>query len=223
MQLTSRDEAMLEWLGIVRMADVDAVRWALAGLQEGAPGGPVSVRRANQWVARMAGAGLVGRTRPIYRERQILWPTHLATGQSAPVLFRQTMRHELAVAAVSARYLARGYSWARDRQPRSLMDHQTDGVATKNGSTDLIEVELTVKKIARYRMIHAAHSARLDQGVSRIVYVGTDEVARAVDREADKFLFRDHRSKLVTLSALDGQGRWIASIAELWDERNLRK
>ena len=222
MQLTSRDEAMLEWLGVVRMADADAVRWALAALQESEPEGPVSVRRANQWIARLASAGLVGRTRPIYRDRQILWPTHMAAGRNAPVLFRQTMRHEPAVAAVSARYLARGYSWARDRQPRSLMDHQIDGVATKKGSIDLVEVELTVKKIARYKMIHAAHSARLEQGVSRIVYVCTDEVARAVDREADKFLFRDHRSKLVTLSALDSQGRWIASIGELWEETHTR-
>ena len=221
--LGSKEEAMLEWLGVVRMADVDAVRWALAGLQEGEPDGPVSVRRANPWVARLAGVRLVGRARPMYRDRQILWPTHWATGRSAPILFRQTMRHELAVAAVFARYLARGDSWTRDRRPRSMMDHQSDGVATKSGSIDLIEVELTVKKIARYKMIHAAHSARLAQGVSRIVYVCTDEVARAIDREADKFLFRDDRSKLVTLPALDGQGRWIASIAELWEGTHSKK
>lgn len=217
MQLTRRDEAMLEWLGVVRMADVDAVRWALAGLQEGEADGPVSIRRANQWIARLAGMGLVDRARPMYRDRQIVWPTHLATGRSAPVLFRQTMRHELAIAAVSARYLARGYSWARDRRPQSMLDHQADGVATKGGSVDLIEVELTVKNIARYKMIYAAHSSRLAHGVTRIVYLCTEEVARAVDREADKFLFREQRSKLVTLPALDGQGKWIGSNSQLWE------
>lgn len=60
-QLTSRDEAMLEWLGVVRMADVDAIRWALAGLAGDHSGPPVSRRKAQQQVARRAGIGR-GRT-----------------------------------------------------------------------------------------------------------------------------------------------------------------
>jgi len=34
-QLTKRDEAMLDWLSVVRMADQEAVRWALAALTDG--------------------------------------------------------------------------------------------------------------------------------------------------------------------------------------------
>ena len=34
-QLTKRDEAMLDWLSVVRMADQEAVRWALAALPDG--------------------------------------------------------------------------------------------------------------------------------------------------------------------------------------------
>lgn len=98
MQLTRRDEQMLDWLGVVRMADIDGVRWALAGLKDGDAEVPVSVRRANQWIARMASVGLIDRVRPMYRDRQIVWPTIKATGRGAPSLFRQTMRHELAVA-----------------------------------------------------------------------------------------------------------------------------
>lgn len=218
MQLTRRDEAMIDWMSVVRMADIEGVRWALAGLSESGVGEPLTVRRANQWIVRMAEAGLVDRVRPMYRARQIIWPTNKATGRSAPTLFRQTMRHELAVASVSARYLARGYSWQRDARPQSLMDHQADGVATKGERVELIEVELTAKKLSRYRQIHAHHGSRLASGAaSRVVYVCTADVARVVAREADKFMFRDQRDQLVALPLVDGQGKWVADGNALWD------
>lgn len=209
MQLTARDERMIEWLRIVRMADLDGIRWALAGLKNGNANSEVSVRRANQWIARMAEVGLVDRIRPMYRDRQVVWPTHKATGQTAPILFRQTMRHELAVAAVSARYLARGYTWSRDRRPASIQEHQADGVAVKGNRVELIEVELTTKKLSRYRLIHAHHGQRLAGEVSRVVYFCTKDVARVVSREADKFIFRGQRDSLVALPVLDAQGKWL--------------
>ncbi|WP_223695373.1 hypothetical protein [Leifsonia poae] len=49
---------------------------------------------------------------PRFRDGSIVWATHQAIGKTAPNLFRQTTRHEVAVAAVSARYLCRGYSWS---------------------------------------------------------------------------------------------------------------
>jgi hypothetical protein len=218
MQLTRRDEEMLSWLSVVRLADIDGIRWALAGLQGVETAGPVSVRRANQWIARLAAMDLVDRTRPMYRERQIVWPTHKATGQSAPVLFRQTMRHEIAVATVSGRYLARGYKWSRDRRPRTLRDHQADGVAVKGDNTELIEVELTAKATNRYKLIHSLHSQRLATGgISRVVYFCTEEVSRAVSREADKFIFRDQRERLLTCPVFDVQGRWIEQREDIWN------
>ena len=210
MQLTRRDEQMLDWLSVVRMADIDAIQWALAGLRRSPTDSPVTIRRANQWVARMAEVGFVDRRRPMYRDRQIVWPTHKATGRSAPTLFRQTMRHELAVAHVSARYLARGYSWCRDGRPQTLHDHQADGVATRGDEIVLVEVELTTKKLSRYELIHSHHGERLASGaVSRVVYLCTPEVAAAVAREADKFVFREQRGRIITLPVLDGQGRWV--------------
>jgi hypothetical protein len=212
LQLTSRDEAMLDWMNVVRLADVDAIRWALSAYQDDHGGGPVSIRRANHWIARMAELGYLGRARPMYRDRQIVWPTHQATGRAAPRLFRQTMRHELAVAMVSGRYLAAGYAWARDRRPQSLQEHQTDGVATKSGACELIEVELTPKAAARYRSIHANHSDRLTtERVSKVIYLCTHTGAAVVAREADKYIFRDHRHDLVVLSIFDNQGRWTGS------------
>ncbi len=215
MQLTRRDEQMIDWLSVVRVADMDGIRWALGGFGDSQRS--VSVRRANQWVARMAEADLVGRVRPMYRDRQIVWPTRKATGRAAPALFRQTMRHELAVAAVSARYVARGYTWRRDARPQSLQDHQVDGVATRGGEVELIEVELTAKKLSRYRLIHSHHGARLADGrATKIVYFCTPDVAPVVAREADKFLFRTVREQLVTLPVLDQQGKWIADLRGSW-------
>jgi len=83
-QLTDRDEAMLAWLNVVRMADLEAVKFALAGLAGAVE--PVGKRRANQWVARMEKAGWVTRTRPTYKgshspahycsNPQSSWPTN---------------------------------------------------------------------------------------------------------------------------------------------------
>ena len=88
--------------------------------------------------------GFIGTTRHGFTTGSIIWPTH-DVGLRPPNLLRQTTRHELTVAAVSARYLAHGYQWQRDRRPEFLLDHQADGVATKDGQVELIEVELTPK------------------------------------------------------------------------------
>ena len=98
-QMTRRDEAMLDWLGVVRMADMDAVRWALAALATGETEKPVSLRKAQQWVARLEDVGLLGRARPAFRDHSIVWATHQAVGVSPPNLYRQTVRHDVAVAA----------------------------------------------------------------------------------------------------------------------------
>jgi hypothetical protein len=102
-QLTKRDEAMLDWLSVVRMADQEAVRWALAALPDGHAEQPVGVRRGNQWIARLVDEGLVQRAQPAFNDRSIIWATHQGIGIVAPNLYRQTTRHEIAVAAVSAR------------------------------------------------------------------------------------------------------------------------
>lgn len=208
LQLTSRDEAMLDWMNVVRLADVDAVRWALSAYQDGHDG-PVSIRRANHWIARMAELGFLGRERPMYRDRQIVWPTYQASGRSAPRLFRQTMRHELAVSMVSGRYLASGFEWRRDRAPKAHRDHQADGIATRGDDIHLIEVELTQKTASRYRAIYEDHARRLAAGtVTRVVYICPTDVALTVHREADIHIFRDFRSALVAAPILDHQGRW---------------
>ena len=218
-QLTSRDEAMLEWLSVVRMADVDAIRWALAGLAGDHTGSPVSRRKAQQWVARLAGVGLVDRARPNFQDGQVVWATHQAIGKSAPNLYRQTARHEVAVAAASARYLARGYTWFRDRRPASTQDHQVDGVAIKGDRIELIEVELTAKTLHRYKTIHTAHATRMTTtGVTRVVYLCTPEAERVVAREADRFIFRTERPRLVTLPVLDARGRWVGDDNAPWDD-----
>ena len=217
-QLTRRDEAMLDWLSVVRMADQEAVCWALAALPEGHADKPVGVRRGNQWIARLVDEGLVQRAQPAFNDRSIIWATHQGIGRVAPNLYRQTTRHEIAVAAVSARYLARGYTWFRDRKPASLQDHQVDGVAVKGDLVELIEVELTAKALGRYKLICNSHASRMtDGGITRVVYLGTSDATRVVAKEADRLIFRDQRPRLVTLATFDVRGRWVGRESQLWD------
>ena len=185
LQLTSRDEAMLDWMNVVRLADVDAIRWALSAYQDNHDG-PVSVRRANHWIARMAELGYLGRVRPMYRDRQIVWPTHQSSGRSAPRLFRQTMRHELAVTAAAGRCLAHGYRWTRDVDLAGRR-HQADGLATRGNEVLLVEVELTVKKLSRYEGILVNLAERIHSGAATgVLYLCGPGVSSAVSREADR-------------------------------------
>jgi hypothetical protein len=216
MQMTKRDVDMLEWLGVVRVADVDAVRWALGGLSGSSV--PVTSRRANMWIARLVDVGLLGRARPNFRDGSVVWATHQAIGKSNPNLYRQTARHEVAVAAVSARYLAHGYTWARDRVAPSKGEHQADGVAIRGDEIELVEVELTPKTLHRYPQIFRNHAARMDrEGVTRVVYFGTSEVSRVVSREADRHLFRALRPKLLTMPVIDVRGTWDGPDFGLWN------
>ncbi|WP_158250996.1 hypothetical protein [Cryobacterium sp. Y82] len=206
-QVTERDEALLAWLDVVRLADMDAVRWALGALS--GAGEPVSLRRAQQWAARMIGTGLLDRGRVAYRDGSIVWATYLAIGKPAPNLFRQTTRHEVAVATVSARYLAQGFTWRRDRKPNSVREHQADGVAERDGVVELVEVELTPKTWQRYQSICQSHAYRLaHEGIDRIAYFCTADADRAVTREADKHLVRTDRPRFVSQHSLDARGYW---------------
>lgn len=214
-QFTSRDDAMLEWLGVVRVAEMDAIRYAMAGLS-GADK-PVHVRKAQNWVARLEALGMVGRGRPSHRDTSIIWPTAKAVGRQPLSLLGQTIRHECAVAAVSARYLLRGYTWRQDRKPAGMFDHEADGVAIKGDVIELVEVELTPKAISRYKLICDSHSSRLlREGVSRVVYPSTADAARTVNKQADRYLFRTDRPRLVAFAAFDKNGKWVARDEALW-------
>ena len=208
-QVTERDLAMVDWLGTVRLAEVDAIRWALGAMLGSAE--PISTRKAQHWIMRMVEAGLVARARPTFQGASIVWATHDAVGRQPPNLFRQTTRHEVAVATVSARYLALGYAWQRDRRPVSVRDHQVDGVATRDGRVELVEVELTAKSASRSKLIHENHSRRLTQdGISKVAYYCTADADRIVNREADRFIFRTERSRLISIVAFDRRGHWLA-------------
>jgi hypothetical protein len=206
-QITNRDELMLDWLSVVRIADIEAIRWALGAYLGTAQ--PVAVRRANHWVSRLAQAGLLDRARPTFRDSSIVWATHQAIGKPAPNLFRQTTRHEVAVALTSARYLAAGFTWQRDRKPSEILEHQADGVAQKGELVELVEVELTPKTRQRYKQIFDNHIYRLNrEGITQISYYCTADAERIVNREADKYIFRTERHRLQARSVFDVRGHW---------------
>jgi hypothetical protein len=206
--VTVRDEEMIEWLSIVRVTDMESIRFALAAFADATR--PVSLRRAQQWVARLGELGLVDKARFTLRDGCAVWATSHAIGKRPPNLLGQTFRHEVAVAAASARYLFNGWTWARDRKASSFHDHQADGIATRAGETELVEVELTPKAIERYAPICTSHTWRMThEGVSRVVYLCTADASRMVRREADRNLFRDDRARLITITAFDKRGTWI--------------
>jgi hypothetical protein len=170
----------------------------------------VSLRRAQQWVARLADLGLVEKERLTLQDGSAIWATQRATGMRPLNLLGQTFRHEVAVASASARYLFNGWSWARDRRASSYHDHQADGIATRGDEIELVEVELSPKAIERYAPIVNSHSWRISrEGVTRVVYLCTADANRTVRRESDKLLYRDDRSLLVTITAFDKRGTWI--------------
>jgi hypothetical protein len=206
--VTARDEQMIEWLRVVRVTDMESIRFALAAFADATT--PVTLRRAQQWVARLAKLGLVEKERLTLQDGSAIWATQRATGMRPLNLLGQTFRHEVAVASASARYLFNGWSWARDRKASSYHDHQTDGTATRGDETELVEVELTPKAIERYAAIYNSHSWRLGhEGISRVVYLCTADSIRMVKREADKRLLRDERKNLITITAFDKRGSWI--------------
>lgn len=217
MRLTDRDEAMLDWLTVVRIADLEAIRWALAALQASEfPAEPVSLRKAQQWTARLEEVGLVGRARPGFIGGSIVWATYQATGRSAPNLFLQTQRHELSVARAAARYLTRGYVWERDRMALGSREHQADGVAVRDGLRELVEVELTAKTPNRYKVIHNDHADRLQSEVYRVVYLCTPDAAAVAAREADRLLFRDVRDRVLFFPVLNVRGDWVGADDAPW-------
>jgi hypothetical protein len=163
----------------VRVTDVQAIRWVLGALNE--IDGPVSTRRAQVWCARMEVVGLIERANLGGPGGSIVWGTYETTGQGRPNIYRQTTRHEVAVAAVSARYINAGFAWRRDDRPQYVGGHQADGVALGVRTSELIEVELTPKRAPRYAAIFTAYRNRLEWGdTDRIAYLCNHDSARAV-------------------------------------------
>jgi hypothetical protein len=216
--VTARDEQMIEWLKVVRVTDMESIRFTLAAFADATR--PVTLRRAQQWVARLVELGLVEKERLTLQDGSAIWAPQRATGMRPLNLLGQTFRHEVAVASASARYLFNGWSWARDRKASSYHDHQADGIATRGNDTELIEVELTPKSIERYAPIVNSHSWRISrEGVNRVVYLCTADANRTVRREADKFLFRDDKSLIVTVTAFDKRGTWIDTSGRFPEQR----
>lgn len=208
--VTDRDEAMIEWLTLVKITSMQGVRWMLGALN--GTEGPVSLRKAQSWCARMEAVQLVERGRVSSVGGALVWPTHAASGRTPPSLLRQTTRHEVAVSVVSARYLAAGWTWDRDRSTAGVgKDHSADGIAFRDGAVELVEVELTGKRPLRYRQIFNAFNWRIaNEGIASIRYFCTESAARALRQSLqDPNLGGYGLRNIVSVHGVfDGRGVW---------------
>ncbi|TDS80327.1 hypothetical protein [Amnibacterium kyonggiense] len=211
-----RDEQMMTWFQVVRIANVQSVRWVLGALNS--QQSPVSVRRAQAWCARLETAGLVGRAQLGGAGGSLVWGTYAGTGVGKPSLYRQTTRHEVAVSAASARYAAAGCAWRRDEKPAFVGGHQADGVALGPGWVELIEVELTPKRLPRYVSIFRAFRRRLDLGeANSITYLCNTESARAVREALTSIpIGRTLVDRVSVHEVYDLAGQWISDALPDW-------
>lgn len=216
MWVVRRDEQMLEWFSIVRIANVQSVRWVLGALNGWTS--PVSSRQAQSWVSRMRTAGLIEVAQLGGPGGSVVWGSYAATRQSKPNLYRQTARHEIAVAAVSARYAAAGYAWQRDDKPPVTGGHQADGVASGGDWAELIEVELTAKRLPRYASIFAAYQRRLDRGEgTQVTYLCTADAARAVRSALEELpIGRVIAPQIEVREVFDQAGLWAGEELPDW-------
>ena len=76
--VTARDEQMIEWLKVIRVTDMESIRFVLAAFADANQ--PVTLRRAQQWVARLAELGLVEKERLTLQDGSAIWATQRATG-----------------------------------------------------------------------------------------------------------------------------------------------
>jgi hypothetical protein len=211
-----RDEQMLQWFSIVRIANVQTVRWVLGALNGWSH--PVSSRQAQSWCSRMRTAGLIDLVKLGGPGGSLVWVTYAGSGRSKPDLFRQTTRHELAVAATSARYAAAGYAWQRDDKPPQTGGHQADGIALGTRWVELVEVELTAKRLPRYASIFEVYRGRLDFGDgNQITYLCNADGARGVRAALSALpVGRSIGPRVVVQEVFDPAGLWLDEQLPEW-------
>jgi hypothetical protein len=195
-----RDESMLQWFSIVKIANVQSVRWVLGALNS--QDHPVSVRRAQAWCARMETAGMVDRAQLGGAGGSLVWGTYAGTGAGKPNLYRQTTRH----------------AWQRDEKPTYTGGHQADGIALAPRWVELIEVELTPKRLPRYVQIFTAFRRRFDYGdMTTVTYLCNHDSARAVQNALRTIpAGRDIADRVTVHEVYDAAGLWPGETPPRW-------
>lgn len=214
MRLTERDIQVVEWLRLVRIADMEGVR---AGLEAYSGEQKQSLRLAYRWVERMKLAGLVKAETPFYGVGQICWVTPQGGGaQKKPNLFSQVARHNIQVARISALWVGKGWAWELDDRE----GHRVDGIAVSPGKRIAIEVELSPKELRRLRGILLSHWMRIDSGeLEEIWYYCTPQASAALHKSVEDMtknhgVFFGHSLKIIEHFDVLGHARERASNEE---------
>jgi len=150
-RITRRDLLAVRWIAEQGVARIDTVGRLLQ--QRGCPADERSLRRlAERW----DDAGLVTRGRILADAPTLLWPT-LEGLRAAGITLRQgqrvdqpsigTLHHNLAAAEVRLVYEVGGWSWTAERFLDETLrtQHRADGLAERDGTRILVEIERTQK------------------------------------------------------------------------------
>jgi hypothetical protein len=202
---------MMDWFSIVRVTNVQTMRWVLGALNGWDR--PVSTRQAQSWCARMQSAGYIDRVNLGGAGGSVVWATFAGIGRSKPDIYRQTTRHEIAVSTACARYAAAGYAWQRDERAQHPWEHQADGVAIGPDWVELIEVGLTAKRPVRYDGIFRAFRRRLPDEVSQITYLCNADAGRALRAALDGAAIKQ---RVQVHDVFDRQGHWGGEALPDW-------
>lgn len=202
----------------MRLADIEAVRIVLGTLSES--GTEVSLRRAQQRVAKLVDAGLLRRARPRMRGGSVLWVAPAVSGRREPNVFAATATHDIGVAAVSADLLQQGYRFALDerldQEGRPLKGaHVADGVAiATTGARQLVEIELSPKTNAgRYQRIMRSHQQRIGEGeVSGVLYFCSPTAEPAVRAAVSSYLSPALQSHVHVWRTFNTEHEYLATV-----------
>lgn len=197
-RVTNRDMQVIEWLKMVRIADMEGVR---AGLEAHSGGQKQSMRLAYRWVERMKQARYVRAETPFYGSGQICWVTPLSGGNpKKPNLLSQVARHDVQVARISALWISKGWIWELDNSERR---HRADGLALSPNKRVAIEVELTAKEQRRLKSILLSWIRRIDtEEIHEVWYYCTPAAAAALRRAVESMtkeqgIFFGHSLKIL--------------------------
>lgn len=203
-KINARDSRLLAWLDAVRIADTEAISWAMGRAAGRAV--PVARRLAQRWVKRMEEMGEVQRT-DTYYPGLLIRPA----GIRGPWV-TSTMNHDRLAAQVAGRLL----DSMTDIQIDDDEGRRADFIASSVWGRVAYEVELSPKNPKRYKQILRVYAGRTATGgdLEKVVWLCTPTTARRLSELVAKMPPSAVAGKIVVAEVLSESGRLVADLPQ---------